>query len=164
MQMFQIPLNEKLFLFTMPAPKLLEDGSFDLQTLTKNKVHCVISLLSESDALHLGLIDEKNLLKALHIDFIHFPINDFGTAEKEDDFIALAKLLHKKIEDQQILAIHCWAGIGRSSLLAGAILILMGMDSNEVFSHISKYRKQEVPDKQSQALWLQNLAPKLLRK
>lgn len=164
MQMFQIPINEKHYLFTMPAPKMLEDSSFNFKALTENRVECVISLLSESDALHLGLTDEESLLKALGIDFINYPINDFGTAEKEDEFIALAKILQKKIEEGQILAIHCWAGIGRSSLLAGAILILMGMNPNEVFSHIKKYRKQVVPDKLSQAEWLQNLAPKLLSK
>ncbi|TXH69619.1 MAG: hypothetical protein E6Q83_09380 [Thiothrix sp.] len=58
--------------------------------------------------------------------------------------------------------IHCRAGIGRTSLIAGAVLILLGLKPEAALKHLSQARGVQVPDTEEQAQWLFKL-PVLLQ-
>ena len=45
-------------------------------------------------------------------------------------------------------------GIGRSSIIAGCLLLKAGYKANEVIQHISKVRGLRVPDTEEQIAWL----------
>ncbi len=59
------------------------------------------------------------------------------------------------------VVIHCRMGIGRSSMLAAAILIHLGMESSNIFERISTYRGLQVPDTPAQTAWISQLVTKL---
>jgi protein-tyrosine phosphatase len=164
MKSFKIPISKEEFLYTMPAPTTPDHKHCNRALLQLLKVNVVISLLSQDDVADLELHHESKIYKEVGIGFIHFPIGDFGVPQNEDKFIALVQALSTQIDLGQILAIHCRAGIGRSSLLAAAILIHRGFEPKDVFEHISEHRQTKVPDKRSQAEWLLALSPNLIKK
>ncbi|MEV6716493.1 hypothetical protein AB0M48_31150 [Lentzea sp. NPDC051208] len=49
---------------------------------------------------------------------------------------------------------HCWAGVGRSSLLAGLLLGMDGVSPGEAWEWISAARGRVVPDTVEQGEWL----------
>jgi protein-tyrosine phosphatase len=164
MKYYKIPIGNDEYFYTMPAPTAPDSLYCNRKSLQKLNINVVVSLLTDIDIEALDLLHEQACYEQIGIQFIHFPISDFSVSKKEAKFIILAKSLSKQIDLGQIIAIHCKAGIGRSSLLAAAILIHRGFNPNEVFSYISEYRGTAVPDKKSQVDWLLNLSPKLINK
>ena len=164
MKYYKIPIDEDKFLYTMRAPvepDITHCNAYELKAL---QIDTVVSLLSPNDILDLGLTHQESSYNALGINFIHFPIGDFDVPKNEDSFIALSHELCKQIAEGEIIAIHCRAGIGRSSLLAAAVLIQSGFNPDDVFEHISEHRETAVPDKRSQSEWLLSLTPRLINK
>ena len=56
------------------------------------------------------------------------------------------------------MAIHCRSGIGRSSLLAAAVLAAAGVGVNAAFQQIEQARGLSVPDTPEQKTWAENFA------
>jgi len=52
------------------------------------------------------------------------------------------------------IVIHCRMGIGRSSIIAGAVLLQQGRKADDILQHISKTRGVRVPDTDEQVKWL----------
>lgn len=52
------------------------------------------------------------------------------------------------------VAIHCRAGIGRSSLIAACVLLKLGTREDEIFPLLSRVRGVAVPDTSAQIQWL----------
>lgn len=66
----------------------------------------------------------------------------------------LAETLLGRIAKGQAVAIHCRAGIGRSSIIAGSVLVLDGMSAIEALAAIATARRTPVPDTDAQRDWL----------
>ncbi|WP_196887983.1 dual specificity protein phosphatase family protein [Aureivirga sp. CE67] len=129
----------------------LED---EIKWLKIREVDCLVSLLEKSEQWELGLKNEKELCEKNQIEFINFPIKDVSIPDNEKDFIILVKELTNQIRESKKVVIHCRMGIGRSSLLAAAIMINLGMNEKGIFDRIREYRKLEVPDTEEQKNWL----------
>ncbi len=146
---------------TMARPRgndWLED---EIRNLSYDKVDFLVSLLESSEAYALGLDKEGEYCQNYGISFINFPIPDVSTPGQEDDFVSLAKKLGQEVKNGKSVVIHCRMGIGRSSMLAAAILIHLGRKSSNIFERISTYRGLNVPDTPAQAAWIAQLVPKL---
>jgi protein-tyrosine phosphatase len=52
------------------------------------------------------------------------------------------------------VVIHCWAGIGRSSVLAASLMVLTGVTPDEAVRRISDVRGQAVPETPEQRAWI----------
>jgi protein-tyrosine phosphatase len=50
--------------------------------------------------------------------------------------------------------VHCRAGIGRSSLIAACVLVLLGLAPAMAFDRIGKARGLKVPDTEGQRDWV----------
>jgi protein-tyrosine phosphatase len=59
-----------------------------------------------------------------------------------------------RLHAQRGVAIHCRAGIGRSSLIAACVLCQLGFPIDEVFARLTVARRVTVPDTPTQAQWL----------
>jgi hypothetical protein len=44
------------------------------------------------------------------------------------------------------MAVHCWAGIGRLSLIAAALLVRLGTSADQAWDAIAKARGRAVPE------------------
>ena len=146
---------------TMARPRgndWLED---EIRGLKFKAVDYVVSLLEKSEEWELGIEREEELCAKWGIEFIRFPIQDVTTPKNADTFIALASKLAQQISQGKKMVIHCRMGIGRSSMLAAAIMIKLGCAAEDVFDTIRTYRKMEVPDTKEQKDWVLSIADQL---
>ena len=121
----------------------------------RSGVQHVVSLLEHHEVEELELHAEASTCKARGIAFTSFPIPDRGVPEDRSAAIALAQELGKA---RQSVVVHCRAGIGRSSTIAAAVLVLLGQDPNQALDSIANARGLPVPDTQLQRDWLLALA------
>ena len=119
-------------------------------------INKIICLLEDWEQKELGLASEEELCRENGIEYLSFPIPDRGLP-KTNSAIILAEKLHEEICDGKHIAIHCRAGIGRTGIIAGAILLKSGKTSKEAFSLISDARGVQVPDTEEQTNWLNSL-------
>jgi protein-tyrosine phosphatase len=114
----------------------------------------VVSLLEKEEVSDLGLQGERALCEQHGIDFLPFPIADRGVPAFMQETKAFAAMLLGHIADGRAVAIHCRAGIGRSSIVAGSVLVLEGMSATDALTAIATVRRTPVPDTDAQRLWL----------
>jgi protein-tyrosine phosphatase len=117
--------------------------------------HQVVSLLEPAEAEVLGLAQEAELVTAQSMKFVSFAIPDMGLPACSDDFVRLAQHLFTQIDAGTNTLIHCRGGIGRSGLLAAAVLLRGGKDVREAFAQVSLMRGRQVPETAQQGDWLQ---------
>lgn len=114
----------------------------------------VVSLLEAPEARELGLVDEASYCEAAGLRFRAFPIPDRGVPAAPNSLSRLVCELYHHCAGGAHAAIHCRAGIGRSGLVAAAVLLHCGFEVEEAFGAISKVRGVSVPDTAEQAEWL----------
>lgn len=151
-------INEKLA--TMPRPRggeLLED---EIISLKNSGVDVLVSMLEYHEISGLGLEQEEDFCKKYAITYLNFPIVDRNIPKSFEDVYKFVQKLSRYYEVNKKIACHCFAGIGRSSLIACCLLILTGMDVDETFQKISKARGFSVPDTQAQIDWAYKFAEK----
>jgi len=120
----------------------------------RSGVGVVISLLKRDEIEELGLEREAMLCEENSIAFLSFPIPDRGLPENVDLTLRFAADVAAKGKP---IAIHCRAGIGRSSVMAAAILVTKGIAPATALSAIAKTRGLPVPDTDAQRDWVLNL-------
>jgi len=147
---------------TMPCPLGDEHLESQIQSLKAQGVDFVVSLMQSEEQSSLGLDEEARMCEKFGIGFKHFPIEDYGTPEFIDDFVAFVKELAKILKNKKRLVLHCQAGIGRASVTAASIMIHLGFDPDRVFETISKHRKRAVPDRQSQVEFVMSIKDRLV--
>lgn len=122
----------------------------------REKVGIVLSLLEKHEIIDLGLQNEPSLCEASGIRYLSFPIPDRGVPFNFDEAISLASQLACQ---ERPVAIHCRAGIGRSSIIAAAIMIGKGVEPSAALAAITAARRLEVPDTDAQREWVLDLHP-----
>jgi protein-tyrosine phosphatase len=117
-------------------------------------IDIVVSLLEPEEVSELGLQREAHLCEVHVMEFISFPIPDRGVPGSLGEAAALARLLALRISEGKAVAVHCRAGIGRSSLIAACALACVGTSPNAAFELIGKARGLRVPDTDGQRDWV----------
>ncbi len=141
----------------MPKPDVTDSPSAFFASLRSSGVTHILSLLSEQDIAKLKLELESQWCENEGIHFSHFPIVDYSVPESSSEFLDKAKVLHEAISSGQHWLIHCHGGIGRSGMMAVAILIQEGYTPAEAIKKVSSARGVPVPDTDVQKEFLLNL-------
>ena len=140
-------------LAVMPAPeggRALEEEILELRVAD---VDTVVSCLEAAEAERLGLAREGELCRKLGVDFVSIPIPDHtppGAAAVE-----VARSLADRVKAGRRIAVHCWAGIGRSPSIAGGVLRALGIPAPEVLARLATARGFEVPETPEQFAWIE---------
>ena len=143
----------------MAHPASAGNAAATIAEIAALNFHQVVSLLEPAEAEVLGLAQEAELVTAQSMKFVSFAIPDMGLPACSEDFMRLAQLLFTEIEAGTNTLIHCRGGIGRSGLLAAAVLLIGGRSIQAAFAQVSRIRGMPVPETPQQAAWLQtNLA------
>ena len=138
----------------MARPRGNEWLEEEITGLKKQRVAIVVSLLESSEILELSL--EKEQQACLHhgIEYRNFPIPDRGLPDKKGNIDTFINKLVSEAKEGKNIVVHCRMGIGRSSIIAGAVLLKFGLKADDVIAHISKVRGLRVPDTDEQVKWL----------
>ena len=88
------------------------------------------------------------------MEFISFPIPNRGVPAALHEAMAVAQAVATKMGQGRAVAVHCRAGIGRSSLIAACVLVCSGFDPEAAFDAVSKARGLSVPDTDEQRYWV----------
>jgi protein-tyrosine phosphatase len=137
----------------MPRPRGGDDLEAEVQAWRQADVDLVVSLLEPSEVRELDLHAEASLCAQYGIRFVSFPIRDRGVPSEREASALLAQV-HEALVQGQAVAVHCRAGIGRTGLVAGCLLHMLGTPEADLFHVLSRTRGVAVPDTNEQIEWV----------
>ena len=129
----------------------------DLTALRDAGVDVLVSLQTMDEQAEIGLTGEADAAAQVGLEFRHLPIPDMGVPNLAAVAPAIAAIGADVAEGRHVV-IHCWAGIGRSSTIAAAVLIELGATPSDACATISAARGMRVPETQAQRDWLDEWA------
>jgi protein-tyrosine phosphatase len=100
-------------------------------------VNVVVSLPEHHEVTELQRDQQPTFCRASDIEFV---IPDRGVPASMRETEQLVRCLSAAVADGKAVAIHCRAGIGRSSVIAACILLRNGYDVNSAFDAIAVAR------------------------
>jgi protein-tyrosine phosphatase len=137
----------------MAAPRPADSLEDTILGWRSEGIDVVVSLLEPSEAP--GLTDaESQLCQEFDIEFLSVPIRDKTVPTDLDAFSEIVRHLAARVSTGQGVAIHCRAGIGRSTTLAACILTTLGVDAAVALDMIAEARGIEVPETEAQRQWI----------
>lgn len=68
---------------------------------------------------------------------VMFPIVDFGVPSDRQRFLAFVVQMSQSLRAGDYILVHCAAGIGRTGLLASAVLVALGVPVDEAMQRVS---------------------------
>ena len=128
----------------------------ELASMKRRGVTDIVSLLTSAEETELQLQSEEKFCHDLLLKFHRHPILDRGVPVQPafDEFIST---LLPSLASGGFVAIHCKAGIGRSTVVAAALLCRLGFHPDQALDFISYARGFEVPDTDAQFDFIQSL-------
>lgn len=138
----------------MPRPPGGSQLGHFIEYLSSSGIDVLVSMLQFEEAKSLSLINEGSECESHNIEFINFPIQDHNVPQFFLPFNQLVTKLANDVKHGKNIAVHCYAGIGRTGLLASSILIKLGMEVDFSLINLSQCRGLRVPETIDQITWL----------
>ena len=135
----------------------------EMAGLARAGVDVFVSALTWDEDRRLGLTQVAAAARAAGVEFVSFPIADRGVPRAQDiagdtDVVALGVRLAAHVRAGRFVVTQCFAGIGRSTLLACATLVMLGIGPEDALRMVSQARGLPVPDTDAQRHWLYEFA------
>jgi protein-tyrosine phosphatase len=137
----------------MARPRADDWLEVDVAQWRTSGVDLVVSLLEREEVSELGLQRESEFCRATGIEFVSFPIPDRDVPDVRLT-LGVARSIADGIAGGRSIAVHCRAGIGRSSVIAACAMICSGIEANEALALIRAARGVIVPDTEEQRDWI----------
>lgn len=150
---YKVTEIERGILSVMAKPVSGEWIDDEFSGLKRLGIDKIVSLLEKFEETEVGLSSEEDLCLKHGMEFTSFPIPDRGLPNTKLAEQFLSDLL-TEIRKGKHIAIHCRAGIGRTGIIAGGVLVKSGLSAKEAFELISSARGVQVPDTEEQEAWL----------
>lgn len=145
-------------LATMARPRGGEWLADELGALKRLGADTLVCLLTVLEQIELELEAEGQHAQALGLQWVSFPISDFTVPPlNQATFRAIADVA-QQVQAGRSVIVHCRAGIGRSSLFAASVLVVLGLHPAEAFARITTARGRPVPDTAEQRAWVERFA------
>ena len=161
MAIYWITGSGPLHLAIMPRPEGGSEMREDIRALQAESVDILVSLLTAEEVETFDLAEEPQVCAAHGIDYRSFPIEDHSVPTSYNAVLDFATRLEQEFKAGKAIAIHCYAGIGRSSLMAACVLVIHGKSALEAFNQIREARGCHVPDMGIQFDWVESFARRL---
>lgn len=140
----------------MPRPRAGDWLEDELKGLMAEGYHVVVSLLTRPDEVWLGLENEGPACAALGLQYISHPIEDHNVPHSMEAVHQLVRNLDALLRDGKGIAIHCFAGIGRSGTIASCVLIARGFKPEAAIEACTNARGTPSPETRAQRQWVRD--------
>ncbi|MCY7347664.1 MAG: hypothetical protein LH614_15780 [Pyrinomonadaceae bacterium] len=121
----------------------------------------IVSLLEADENEAFELAREAEFCEANNISFFSFPIADRRVPVSKNELLKLLNKLKMLLGKGKNIGIHCRQSIGRSALMAAALMVLFGISPDNAFQQLSEIRGLEVPETDGQRNWIEKFAEEL---
>lgn len=111
-----------------------------IATFKDDNISLVVTLLDTIEVTRLDISTLGKFLKENNIYWEHFPIQDLRIPTDQNLLIKLLVHMKKLLDDDKSVLIHCYAGLGRTGLLATTLLVSLGLEAKVSIEHIRKIR------------------------
>ena len=155
-ELYWVPSGTKGRLAIAPRPRAGDWLEDEILSWKAAGVQVVVCLLEDHETVDLDLSQEGPACSRHEIDFLRFPIPDRGLPAN-DQAIAFSRSLAQMLIQGRSVLIHCRAGIGRTGLLASAVLVQLGLEPAQVIAIVGEARRLAIPDTYEQRDWILNL-------
>ena len=142
----------------LPRPRGWDWLPDDIAAARRDGVDVIVSALTDAENQEMGLSEEAKCCKDSRIEFLSFPIEDRSLPDSEGSLDIFIDSLDERAKRGKSIAIHCRAGIGRSSILCACLLIRQGFSAESAFQKIQEARGCAVPDTTEQRKWVESFA------
>jgi protein-tyrosine phosphatase len=146
----------------IPRPRGQDWLPDDIGFLQRAGVDVIVSALTASENEELGLVDENHCCQSCGVDFLSFPIEDRSVPNSFSEFRDLILRVAEYLRSGKAVAVHCRAGIGRSSMIVVTALIQNGYSSESAFRAVEEARGCPVPDTPEQRKWVEGHSSRFL--
>jgi protein-tyrosine phosphatase len=127
------------------APGVNRDLDRDLDALRdKHRASMLITLVGDHEIEFLRLADLRERAAARGIEALRFPIVDQSVPSSMDDFIDLVRRILAEVEQGRVIIVHCWAGLGRTGLLAACCLVARGLAPGKAIAAVRRCRARTI--------------------
>jgi protein-tyrosine phosphatase len=140
----------------MPRPRGGDWLRGEIASLRTSDVTDVVSMLTPEEEVELGLQSEPKFCRETGLHFHRHPVVDRGIPV-QPGFDAFIDMLMPVLAQPGFIAIHCRAGIGRSTVVAAALLRRLGLSAQDAITLISNARGFDVPDTDEQLDFIYSL-------
>ena len=141
----------------MPRPRAGDWLEDEIRSLHQQGLTALVCLLTDPELTELGLQDLEVVCAACSLTFLRFPIVDRSVPQDRAAAIAFVEALAAQTRQGEVLGIHCRMGLGRSAMIAAAVLAALGLTPDESFHRIAAARGLSVPDTREQRKWVEGL-------
>jgi protein-tyrosine phosphatase len=129
----------------------LED---EMRRLKQSGIQMIVSMLEPWEAESLGLAHEGSFAQHGGLGFLSYPIPDRQTPADAGAFRGFAASLADRVRGGEHIGMHCRGSIGRSTLMAAAVLIHLGWTPEQALRAVEQARGCTVPDTDEQKNWI----------
>jgi protein-tyrosine phosphatase len=104
----------------------------------------LVSLVSDAELTILGISDLAERAAERDIELVRFPIADHSVPDSLAHLLGLIRRILTASRAGRAVVVHCWAGRGRSGLVAAACLSALGLPPGAAIEAVRRYRRGAV--------------------
>jgi ADP-ribosylglycohydrolase len=135
-----------------------------LSTLLACGIECFL------DLTHPAEIDSYDQALPFQVEYLRKPIRDHGLPEKREHMMEILDCLHDALGSGRPAYVHCRAGIGRTGMVVGCLLVERGLTGEQALEELARLWQQSersklwpsVPETDAQANYVRRWKPRKL--
>ena len=156
---YWLPEPPERLLAIVARPRPGDSLPDEIEGWNRAGLRVIVSLLEPAEVAAMGLLDEAKLCTSAGIEFVSFPVPDFGLPPSIESLLALTESLAGHIRRDRAVGIHCRGSIGRSGVVTSCVLVCLGYDAENALALTSGARGVSVPETREQRDYVMSFRP-----
>ena len=138
----------------MQCPGRTGNLAQDVAALKTTGADVVLSLMQEKE--YPDLTEFAEAISLNRLDWVRMPMAPGGVPGEVDEWPGIREGLVERILNGNMVAIHCWGGLGRTGVVAADLLMAFGFTAAEAISHVREIRPGTI-ESEEQELWMKRM-------